>query len=230
MGDTGAPPKVNGKDVGSIYDSGSGMICGLDYESVTIPAIQPTPIDWYVPPVSVPPTSFLLQDGSIGPVYPTIPGALVYDLQLQKWGKMKQNYKVLVDYMPLNNSTANIVNYETFGMIGGVVLESGKIALFDENPIDSYIKYGKIGYYRTGFTKAEEVRVTFRTASTGNIFLETSLDGSVVESTLGKAQDFTGQTEIVFYPSSSGRWHNIKIQGKYDIKHLEFRGTIVGNR
>ena len=221
---------INGKDVGSIYDAGSGSICGLQYESVTIPAIQATPINWYVPPVSVPPTSFLLQDGSIGPIYPTIPGALVYDLQLQKWGKMKQKYKVLVDYMPLNNSTANIVNYETFGMIGGVLLESGKIALFDENPIDSYIKYGKIGYYRTGFTKAEEVRVSFRSPSTGTILLETSLNGSVIEGTLSKASVFTEQTELVFYPSSSGRWHNVVVKGNYDIKHLEFRGTIVGNR
>ena len=229
LGDQGAPPTIQGKKLGNLFGS-DGTFCGLPFESVTIPAIQPDPIDWYVPPVSSPPSSFLLQDGSVGPIYPTIPGALVYDLQLQKWGKMKQNYKVLVDYMPLNNSTANIVNYETFGMIGGAVLPSGKIALFDENPFDSYMKYGKIGYYRTGFTKAEEVRVTFRSPSTGTILLETSLNGSVVESALTKSKVFTDVTELVFYPSSSGRWHNIKLDGNYDIKHLEFRGTIVGNR
>src|SRR5690606_7340834 len=34
--------------------------------------------------ITYPPSSFLLQEGSIGPVYPTIPGAIVYDTQLQK--------------------------------------------------------------------------------------------------------------------------------------------------
>jgi len=224
----GGQPRLNDKDVGSFYDTGSGSICGLDYETVTIPEIQVDPINWYTAPVVAPPTSFLLQDGSVGPIYPTIPGALVYDLQLQKWGKMKQKYKVLVDYMPLNNTSLNIVNYETFGLMGGVVLESGKIALFDENPIDSYMRYGKMGYFREGFTSAEEVRMSFRTPSTGTIHSESSLNGSTIEGGISTVMAYTDATEIVFNPDVSARWHTIIVKGKYDIKHMEFRGTTVG--
>lgn len=226
-GDGGINDAVQGE---SYLNMADGSICGLPFEPVTIPGISVDPINWTVAPSITPPTSFLLQEGSIGPVYPTIPGALVYDLQLKKWGKMKQDYKVLVDWSPLNQSTINIISYETFGVQGGVVLSTGKITLFDENPIDSYIKYGKIGYYRQGFSSMEEVRLHFRKPSTGTIKLESSLDGSNIEGTLTKADSFVDSTELIFYPSTRGRWHNIVVSGNYDIKYLEFRGTIVGNR
>lgn len=196
---------------------------------VTLPAITPF-VYQYQGSVTLPPTSFLLQNGSIGPVYPTIPGALVYDTQLQKWGKMKNNYKVLIDWSPLNNLSGNTIPYETFGMQGGILQPDGKIALFDKYPIDSYIKYGKIGYYRQGVTSAEEVRVVFRTPCTGKIITEVSLDNASIELGLGRQTDYTNAREVVHYPSTTGKWHTISLIGQYDILNVEFRGTKVGNR
>jgi hypothetical protein len=177
-----------------------------------------------------PPVSFLMQNGSIGPVYPTIHGAIVYDTQLKKWGKMKQDYKVLVDWSPLNNLSGNIIPFEVFGVQGGIVQPDGKIALFDKYPIDSYIKYGKIGYYRQGMTSAQEIRVSFREPSTGALRSEASLDGTSVELGLTKVVEYTNKKDVILYPSTVGRWHTVSFIGIYDIKHLEFRGTIVGNR
>jgi hypothetical protein len=171
-----------------------------------------------------------MQNGSIGPVYPTIHGAIVYDTQLKKWGKMKQDYKVLVDWSPLNNLSGNIIPFEVFGVQGGIVQPDGKIALFDKYPIDSYIKYGKIGYYRQGMTSAQEIRVSFREPSTGALRSEASLDGTSVELGLTKVVEYTNKKDVILYPSTVGRWHTVSFIGIYDIKHLEFRGTIVGNR
>jgi hypothetical protein len=215
------------------------QLAGYDYMDINgnpqfLPYTPPPPTLSYiwnpVPPLLFPPSSFLLQDGSIGPVYPTIPGALVYDLQLKKWGKMKQDYKVLLDYSPINSNTGNIIPYENFGIDGGAVLTNAKIALFNKNPVDSYIKMGKIGYWRQGVTSSEEVHVHFRSPSTGKIAIETSIDGSIVELGLYQEVEFTSALKASMEPSVTGRWHNIVVHGNYDIKHMEFRGTIVGNR
>lgn len=199
-------------------------------ESFSLPPITPFYYQDAGGVVTLPPSSFLLQDGSVGPVYPTIPGALVYDLHLKKWGKMKQEYKVLVDWSPLNNLSGNTIPYEVFGIEGGILQLDGKIALFDKYPIDSYIKYGKIGYHRQGMTSAEEVRISFRDVCTGIVRTEASLDGTSIELGLTKTEEFTNTRNVVMYPSTTGRWHTVSIIGIYDIKHLEFRGTKVGNR
>lgn len=211
------------------YSDTIGNINYVPSTAVVLPAI---PAFYYSDPGSItyPPISFLLQDGSIGPVYPTIPGALVYDLQLKKWGKMKMDYKVLVDWQPLNNLSGSTIPYETFGMQGGVLKADGTISLFDKYPVDSYIKYGKIGYFRQGFTSAEEIRASMRDLSTCTVRTEASLDGTTVELGLTKVESFTNVRNIVMHPSTSARWHTVSFIGIYDIKHLEFRGTIVGNR
>lgn len=212
------------------YTDIDGNIVNIPYDpTIILPVVDPF-IYTGGGTITMPPSTFLLQDGTIGPVYPTIPGALVYDLELKKWGKMKVDHKVLVDWSPLNNLSGNIIPHEVFGMQGGVLQPDGKIALFDKYPVDSYIKYGKIGYFRQGFTSAEEIRVSFRSLSQGTIRTEASLDGYAVELGITKTMDFTATMGLVFYPSTSARWHTITFIGNYDIKHLEFRGTIVGNR
>lgn len=211
------------------YTDNNGIVQTVAGDLVSLPTITP----FYYNgggTITLPPSSFLLQNGSIGPVYPTIPGALVYDLELKKWGKMKVPHKVLVDWSPLNNISGDIIPHEVFGVTGGVLKEDGKIALFDKYPIDSYIKYGKIGYFRQGFTSAEEIRISFRSLSQGTIRTEASLDGYSVELGLTKELAFTPEMGIIMNPSTSARWHTVTVIGNYDIKHMEFRGTIVGNR
>jgi hypothetical protein len=207
-----------------------GAFCSQPFAPITLPAIQADPITWPATSVTIPGATFLLQDGSIGPVYPTFAGALVYDLELKKWGKLKLQYKQLLDYSPLNNRTDDIIDSNRFGVRAGAVLADGLVYLFDTQPSDSYIKYGKIGYYRLGMTTTEEVRAHFRTASTGSISVETSLDGVYLEASFGMATSFDNAREVVLNGGTTGRWHNIKVSGNYDISHLEYRGTVQGRR
>lgn len=181
-------------------------------------------------PLFLPSSSFLIQKGGIGPIYPTIPSAYVFDTQLKKWGRIKKDYKLLVDYSPINNTSVDLIDFETFGMQAGILTEAGKIKLFDQFPIDSMLRYGKIGYEREGFSSAEEVKVSFRSPSTGQLISESSLDGATLNSLITKTSSYTGAMQHVFYPSSSARWHTLVFKGNYDIKYIEFRGTTVGNR
>lgn len=208
----------------------NGTICSKPFDPVTVPGLPVSNVTWPTTEVDIPPGSFLLQDGSIAPLYPDFEGALVYDLQLKKWGKYKGKYKQLLDYSPINNDAKGGVTYATFGMISGVLKSNGGIYLFDANPQDSYIKYGKIGYYRLGFTSVQEARVHFRSKSTGTIRVESSYDGLSVGSNLFVETDFVDAMQAESDGGYDGRWHNIKISGKFDIQYLEYRGFIRGKR
>jgi hypothetical protein len=194
------------------------------------PMTYPLTISWPDTEIVLPPSTFLLQDGSIGPIYPTYEGAIVYDLQLKKWGKMKLQYKQLLDYSPINNASDDTIPYETFGMQAGALRGDGYIYLFDKYPTDSYIKYGKIGYYRLGMTSTEEATVHFRTPSTGVMEVETSLDGRNPEASLVKAEVFENAFNHTLTYGFSGKWHNITIKGIYDIQYLEYKGVLAGRR
>ena len=139
-------------------------------------------LTWPEQTVTVPGGVFLLQDGSIAPVYPTMYGALVYDLFLKKWGKMNQSYKLLLDYSPVNSADSGGVPYANFGILGGILAGDYKLKLFDNVPVESYITYGKIGYYRMGYTAGQEVRAQFAIESTGFITVDASYDGKQTES------------------------------------------------
>lgn len=180
--------------------------------------------------ITYPPVSFLLQNGSIGPVRPTIPGALVFDTYLEKWGKMRGDYKLLVDWKPLNNASGEVIPYEVFGMQGGIVDVNGTIRLFDMFPVDSYIRYGKIGHHREGFTKIDEVRVRFRTPSAGTLRTDSSLDGYGIELGFSREVEFDTELQVTLYPNISARWHTISLTGIFDIRYLEYRAHEVSNR
>lgn len=205
----------------------TGDICGLPYEPITIDG---TPIDWPTETVTIPSGSFLLQLGSPAPKYATYEGALVYDLQLKKWGKMLLRYKQLLDYSPINSTLNGVVPTNIFGIMAGALGANGKISIFDAFPAASYISYGKIGYYRGGNTRPEQATVHFRTASTGFIKIETSLEGRDLSARWTVQQAYTNATEATVYGGFPGRWCNIEINGIYDINYLEFRGFIQGRR
>jgi hypothetical protein len=212
--------------IGYNYTDSSGTAREIRYDTPIVPPYRWNPVS----PLPLPPASFSLQDGSIGPIYPTIAGALVYDTQLKKWGKMLNDYKVLVDYSPINIQSGSVISFNTFGVLGGLVTPSGATAIFDKNPVDSYIKLGKIGFSRQGMTKVEEVRVHFRTPSSGSLQVETSLDGRLIELGLFKWVNFTNSVEQVLYTAVTGRWHNIVLAGTYDIQYVEMRASVVGKR
>lgn len=211
-------------------DTQDGTVCSIPFEPVHLDGIGNPPLDWPTTTVTLPADSFLLQDGSIGPLYPTISGFLSYDLQLKKWGKAKLNYKVLLDYSPINTSAGETISSDTFGIHAGVVKVDGKLYLFDQYPLDSYIKYGKIGYYRKGFTAHEEAIAVFRTVSTGIMEVETSLEGSGIDPVCTVNIPFTDAINVNLPGKYSGKWHNISIRGNYDIQYMEFRGDITSRR
>jgi hypothetical protein len=237
-----AAPKKNGPPLGigdavpsdlSSPDTllaGNGEMCAKPFEPIVIPGLPDGSVVWPDQTVTLPPGQFLLQAGSLAPLYPLLPGALVYDLQLKKWGKMKLDYKQLLDYQPVNNWAGGGVPYNNFGILAGVMKAGGSIYLFDEDPEDSYITYGKIGYYRLGVTEPQEVRVHFRTVSSGTLRLDTSLGGRFLGAGLTKSVDFTNVGQAQLDGGFPGSWMNITISGKYDISYLEFRGITKGRR
>lgn len=225
----GAPPRTT--PLGSGNEPGisekDGSYCGQPFEGASVDAVTVT---WPTEVITIPGGTFFLRSGSAAPVYPTIEGALVYDLQLKKWGKMRQRYKHLLDYSPINSTSSGIVDFAAFGILGGILTSAGKIKLFDMYPTDSYISYGKIGYYRDGNTSPEEVRVDFRTQCTGYLKVETSLDGHFLASELTKTQTYTAASSVTLYGAYPGRWANIEIGGIFDINYLEYRGFKQGRR
>jgi len=186
---------------------------------------------WPDTTITLPPSSFLMQDGSIEPIYPTFQGAFVYDLQYKKWGKCGQPHKLLLNYSPINSQAGDKpIPADIFNVNAGCLLEDGAIALFDKYPADSIIKIGKIGYYRQGFTDCEEVRVQFRTAATGSIIVEGSFDGKNIEPAISQIESYVNVNEVVGRFSNSARWFNVCIQGIYDIKNVDFDGNKKGKR
>lgn len=176
-----------------------------------------------------PGSTFLLQDGSVAPIYPTYVGALVLDIALKKWGKMKADYKALIDYSVIN-AVSDITPYSNLGVDGAVLKADGFVYHMDAKPTDSYIKYGKIGFFRKGFTGVQEIKAVFRMPFTGDIVLDTSVYGAVTETTLKQLTSYTGVISLTCSGGYDGRWHTIKISGNYDLQYLEFRGTIAGRR
>lgn len=181
--------------------------------------------------ITFPASEFLMQDGSIEPIYPTFQGAFVYDLQYKKWGKCGQPHKLLLNYSPINSQAGDApIPADIFNVNAGCLLEDGTIAIFDKYPADSIIKWGKIGYFRKGFTNCEEVRIQFRNSATGTVYVEGSLDGKNIEPAITQIRSFENVNQVLEGFSNSARWFNICITGIYDVKDLDFNGHKQGKR
>jgi hypothetical protein len=180
--------------------------------------------------VTFPASTFLLQDGAIEPIYPIYLGNFVYDLHLKKWGKAGNQYKKLFEMFPINSQSGQIIPYEVFGSDSAILDSAGFIYLHDDTPLDSQITYGKIGYFRKGFTNAEEVKLQFSKVSTGILSLDGSLDGKSLSTLISTVTAFEDVDYITLYSSVSARWYNITISGIFDISGLEFRGHVKGRR
>jgi len=180
--------------------------------------------------ITFPDASYNLIAGTPAPLYPTYVGALVLDVQLKKWGKYKGAHQLLVDYAPQNTSQNGSVPYSNFGTETGALKADGSITLFHSNPTDSWIRYGKMGYYRLGYTNLHEVKAQFRINSTGVLRIDSSMDGRNIEQSLSYDTVFTGQNSVTAYADQSARWHTVTIFGQWDLSYLELRGTIASRR
>ena len=218
-GESGPPP---------VSDKGS--VCSQPFEPFIIPGTPAVTVNWPDHSVTIPSGSFFLQDGSAAPLYPTFEGAWVYDIHLEKWGVYKGRHKQLLDYSPINSYGPSKQSYSRFGIMGGILAEGGKLYLFDSFPTDSKITYGKIGYYRQGTTTVQEAHVSMRTPCDCSVTVETSLYGKNLTAGLTKTMYYVAETSMAFYGGYAGRWHNITIEGRFDISYLEFRGIVSGKR
>jgi len=207
---------------------------GYDLFLNNIPDPDQIPADSVLTPVdfgyTYPGATFLMQDGIPAPYYPTYVGALVLDTALKKWGKMKASFKTLLDYSPFNSASGDVIPYSNLGVDMGILAEDGYIYNMDAKPLDSWMRYGKIGYFRKGYTYLEEVKVHFRLPSTGNITLSGSLSGVTLDKELEAVHPFTNVLNMTCYGHIAAKWHTIEISGNYDIQYMEYRGTLSSRR
>ena len=227
-------PTITSSATFNAYQSNlTWFIAGPDDDGVKVVKNNPDIEKEYVDinfNMNYPGSTFLLQDGSLAPIYPTYTGALVLDTALKKWGKMKADYKALLDYNSFNSANQNLTVFSNLGVDMAILKADGYIYNMDSKPLDSYIKYGKLGYYRQGFTRLYEVKAFFRLPFVGSITIDTSITGATVEELLKNTTSFSGVIKANLLPDISGRWHTIKIEGNYDLQYLEIRGTISGRR
>lgn len=205
-------PNPNGTDITDVT--------GYDREGITSLHTEFT----------LPGASFLLQQGSITDVYPTFVGAFVYDLHLKKWGKYKGEHKLLLESTPINTAINGSVTYTDLGANAGILDTTGAIKIFDSAPLDSWIRYGKIGYYRLGFSDLVEVKASMRIPSTFIITSESSMDGKLLDLNKNTESFFTDEVVAECFIDVSARWHTVKISGNYDLTGLEVRATLSGRR
>lgn len=177
-----------------------------------------------------PGTTFLLQTGAPVPYDITFQGAFFYDTHLKRWGKMKAAFRELLDFSPLNSTAVGIIPVTNFGMQGALMNPAGEIRLFDMHPTDSYLKFGKVGSFRFGYTTLEQIRTDFRTPCTGELEVETSVDGKFVDLALTKTVTYTSAQSLFEGIGNSGRWHNIAFKKQFDLSYLEFRSWTQSRR
>lgn len=174
--------------------------------------------------------SYTMQNGVPIAGYPTKKGALVFDTQIKRWGKFKGDHRALVEYAPINAVQNAVIPYTNFGMDSGVLLEDGSIRVFSALPSAAYIRYGKIGFYRFGISRFMEVRLHFRTKSTGSIILDASLEGRNPDMYLQQEEAFSDTLQHTMHCDIHAKWLTISIHGQFDLQYIEFRGNITSRR
>ena len=181
--------------------------------------------------VEHPGSNYLLQTGSPLQGYNTLKGAYVFDLHLKKWGKYKWDYSVLVPLGGANSGyTSGAFSYTDLGVTAGLLRSDGLIYLFDQDPSEGFIRYGKMGYYRLGMVHFLETMLDFRDFFIGTVRVDSSLDGRNLDSSQYLEETFNNVLGVRMYPNMRYRWYTITISGKYDLQYMEVRGNISARR
>src|ERR1044071_2373322 len=115
-------------------------------------------------------------------------------------------------------------------MLAGVLKEDGFIYLFDNAPTDSYLTWGKIGYYRRGVSDIQEITFNFAAVSNGSVKIDLSLDGKTIIDEAAFESSFDDARQVTVYPPYSGKWFNVTIKGKFDVSDLLTVGMPKGRR
>lgn len=180
---------------------------------------------------TTPGTQFTVQTGSTEPGYVSLKGAYVYDLLLKKWGKLKADYNLITKFDSVNAFSSSQFDYTDVGLTAGLFdTVTGLISILDDAPADSFLRYGKIGYYRLGYTNIFELHVSFRHFGDCTFLIEGSTDGVALDPSLTHTETFTNVMQALIHPDISARWFTVKISGNYDLTGMEFRGKIASRR
>jgi hypothetical protein len=205
------------------------LVCGTaDAETVSIPEVPAITYEKWE--IETPPLTFVLSNGLLAPYDPTFYGAYVFDLHLKKWGQLNTEYKNLINYQPISNYTPGVVDHDGFNIEAGALLPQGVVTVFDFDPAESYIRYGKFQQLARMNTQISEVGVTFRHASTGLIAVQWSVDGRVLEYGWSEAIAFENALNKTLQCSKIGQWATVTVAGKYDITGMTIKYKRAGDR
>lgn len=207
-----------------LVNPNDGSVCGISLGDTL------DDVEWPDESTEYSEVEFLFQDGSIAPRWPTVFGFYCYDLHLKKWGKQVGEYKQLLDYLPINSESSSPLLGENQAMLAGVLKENGFLYLFNDNPKDSFLTWGKIGFYRAGMTDLQEVEFKFAKPATGSVVIDLSNDGKSVVETARFEERHTDVMQVTVYPPYTGKWYNVTVKGKYDVTDLTAKGQTKGRR
>jgi hypothetical protein len=205
------------------------VVCGVT-NTIDIPDIMIPPIVYDPWVIENPPITWVLQNGAIAPYNPTMYGAYVYDLHLQKWGIFKGSYKQLVDYQPVNSYSPGSVSYKNFLIEGGCLTDTLEVALFNDFPTDNYLKYGKFQHISSEFCGVEQVILGFHKPSTGLVSLQVSLDGRSPEYGYSAAEWFKESLSHTLNCDIVGKWATVTLTGHYDLSSMQIKSNPAGRR
>jgi hypothetical protein len=179
---------------------------------------------------TLPGAEYNIQQGAAYNGYQTFEGSLCFDIHLKKWGKYKGLFNNLIEFAPINVFDPLNFSFSDMGMTAGIKYNSD-IYIFDHNPSDSYMKWGRIGAYRLGFNHFLEGRVDFRNFHEGQLVLGFSLDGRTEELSYQQTIVTPYPTHFVeLFPNQRARWMSVTVAGKYDVCYSEYRYEQISGR
>jgi len=189
-----------------------------------------------IPDVTLPETVFLTQTGAPGPLYPTYNRAIIFDRLLERWGTADLDFRLFLDFSPINEVTYDPIleeavtrfTFDNFLSRLGALLPNGMHTLFDDQPEESWIVYGKIGWRRSRMTMMQEIFAEFAENPNANIILESSLDRRTIDPYNLRSEQVV-RAGHTMYTTVTARWFNIIVRGpRYHLTSLEFMGSPLG--
>lgn len=226
---TGASFAVPGQTEAQSLSSQQRVVCGIT-DDIVVDEYVRDPIVYPPWEIEVPTLTWVLQNGSRAPFNPTLHGAFVFDLHLQKWGVFKGDYKHLIDYQPVNNYTPGAVSYRNFMIDGGCLTPELEVALFTDYPADSMMRYGKYQHLGSEFCAIEQVHAEFKEKSSGLITVQFSLDGRRLEYGHSVAKWYNEALSTILNCDIVGQWATITFTGHFDLAGLRVKSNPSGRR
>jgi hypothetical protein len=204
------------------------LVCGVSDGSVSVPSVHPIEFERWE--IETPPLTYVLSNGLLAPYDPIFYGAYVFDLHLKKWGQMNNEYRNLIEYQPINNYTPGTILHDGFNIEAGAILIDSNVSVFDFDPAESYVRYGKFQQLGRENTQIVDIDVTFRHASTGLIVTQWSVDGRTLEYGWSEAGVFENALNKTLQCSKIGQWATVTVAGKYDITGMTIKYKRAGDR